>query len=275
MTKAPNSKANLDRAIFRFAQSPQREAALRSEMANAIVAQMIGEGVVKGGSGLKFRFGENATRYTSDLDTAWRTGLDEFLVDLKSKLGNGWNGFTGEVIVRKQGTPVGIPFPYIMQPCDVKLSYLGTPWFTVKLEIGHNEIGDADDCDLIEMPKEILDLFEFLCMDKPGPVRAMKLEFQIAQKLHGATSPSSNRPHDLIDLQLILAGRDIDFVKTRELCHKLFYYRRQQPWPPELTKQPGWDEGYAAQRGNLEIQPTVDEAVDWTNDLIIRIENAV
>lgn len=36
-------------------------------MANAIVAQMIGQGVVKGGSGLKFRYGDRATRVTLDL----------------------------------------------------------------------------------------------------------------------------------------------------------------------------------------------------------------
>ena len=37
----------------------------------------------------------------------------------------------------------GIPFDYVMQPCDVKLKYLGIPWFTVQLEVGHNEIGDV------------------------------------------------------------------------------------------------------------------------------------
>ena len=44
----------------------------------------------------------------------------------------------------------GIPFDYVMQPCDVKLKYLGIPWFTVQLEVGHNEIGDADECDMVE-----------------------------------------------------------------------------------------------------------------------------
>lgn len=37
----------------------------------------------------------------------------------------------------------GIRFDYVMQPCDVKLKYLGIPWFTVQLEVGHNEIGDV------------------------------------------------------------------------------------------------------------------------------------
>ena len=272
MQRAPNSKANLDRAIFRFAGSPVRETALRGEMANAIVAQMIGEGVVKGGSGLKFRFGETMTRYTTDLDTAWRVGLDDFLTGLKSQLAQDWNGFTGEVIVRKQGTPSGIPFAYVMQPCDVKLSYRGTAWYTVKLEIGHNEIGDADTYDLVEMPSEIRGLFEFLCLPVPSPIRAMKLEYQVAQKLHGATAEDSNRPHDLIDLQLIVGKQELDYALTRELCLKLFYYRRQQAWPPEVVKQVGWVEGYVAQKGDLEILPDVDKAVAWTNDLIAKID---
>ena len=28
--------------------------------------------------------------------------------------------------------PRGVPFDYVMQPCDVKLKYLGVPWFTVE-----------------------------------------------------------------------------------------------------------------------------------------------
>ena len=144
MTKAPNSKANLDRAIQRYAGDNVCAVGLRVSMANAIVAQMIGQGVVKGGSGLKFRYGERATRVTLDLDTAWKIDLDSFLKDLNVKLKAGWNGFDGLVVVQRQASPKGIPFDYVMQPCDVKLNYRGVPWYTVKLEIGHNEIGDAD-----------------------------------------------------------------------------------------------------------------------------------
>ena len=55
MKNAPNSKSNLDRALQRFAGDFARANDLRGQMANAIVAQMIGDGVVKGGSGLRFR----------------------------------------------------------------------------------------------------------------------------------------------------------------------------------------------------------------------------
>lgn len=100
-----------------------------------------------------------------------------------------------------------------MQPCDVKLKYLGIPWFTVQLEVGHNEIGDADECDMVELPSELFDLFVFLALPNPSPIPAMHLEYQIAQKLHGASAPSSKRAHDLIDLQLIMAAGGVDVGK--------------------------------------------------------------
>lgn len=68
MKKPPNSKNNLDRGILRYAQSDIRAVALRTELANVIVAQMIGDGVVKGGTGLKFRYGESMARVTMDKD---------------------------------------------------------------------------------------------------------------------------------------------------------------------------------------------------------------
>lgn len=274
MKSAPNSKANLDRAIQRYAGSDAVAVSLRVSMANAIVAQMIGQGVVKGGSGLKFRYGNDATRVTLDLDTAWNTDLDSFLKDLNAKLKAGWNGFDGAVVVQKQASPKGIPFDYVMQPCDVKLNYKGAPWFTVKLEIGHNEIGDADEVEIVPLPHEIVNAFEFLCLPRPGNIPVMKLEYQIAQKLHGATELNSKRAHDLIDLQLICQKESLDFKKTAGICRELFRYRRKQPWPTLVVQNEGWDIAYAEQKGDLSVLPTVGEAVTWVNELIAKIDNA-
>lgn len=274
MKSAPNSKTNLVKAILRFAGNPLRANEVRNLMANAIVAQMIGEGVVKGGTGLKFRYGESMSRVTMDLDTAWRTGLDEFLKGLKSRLAAGWNGFSGEVIVRRQGSPKGIPFDYVMQPCDVKISYLGRPWYTVQLEVGHNEIGDADAFDLVEVPKVLVDLFAFLSIPAPSAIPAMRLEFQIAQKIHGASAPSSKRAHDLIDLQLIMNNAAPDLHEANKICRQLFKYRKVHAWPPKVVKGDGWDASYNDQRGELSVLETVDEAVAWANELIARIDEA-
>lgn len=275
MNSRPNSRTNLERSIQRFAVDNAKVAPLRLALANAIVAQMIGEGVVKGGSGLKFRFGEQATRVTEDLDTAYRTGLDEFLKDIKSKLADGWNGFTGDVIVERQSTPRSVPFEYVMQPCAVKLSYLQTPWFTVELEVGHNEIGDADEYDEIPVPKEVAELVAFLSFPPLKPIHVMKLEYQIAQKLHGASGRNSSRAHDLIDLQLIMANHSPDMLLTSTICRRLFAYRRQQTWPPVVVKNEGWKTVYDEQKGSLNILQTVDEAIGWANDLVARIDAAV
>lgn len=69
MTKKPNSRANLDRAIERLFGNYEKSLETRSIMANAIVGQMLKGGVVKGGSGLKLRYGTSITRATMDLDT--------------------------------------------------------------------------------------------------------------------------------------------------------------------------------------------------------------
>lgn len=272
MKRPPNSKSNLERAISRYADNDAvRANELAVSLSNAIVAQMIGAGVVKGGTSLRLRYGEEVTRVTKDLDTAFSVDLDSFLKDIGGKLKTGWGGFTGEVVVLKQASPKGIPFDYVMQPCAVHLNYLDTPWRVVDLEIGHNEIGDANAFDAIPVPQEVSLLAEFLCLPALGEIRAMKLEYQVAQKLHGATELGSKRAHDLIDLQLILSQNEIDMAKTASICRELFRYRRKQPWPARVVRNENWDAAYLERKGGLKVLPTVDEAIAWTNDLIGRI----
>ena len=275
MAKRPNSKSNLDRAISRFAGNDDiRTNEISVSLANAIVAQMIGTGVVKGGSGLKFRYGDKTTRVTKDLDTAWKSDLDSFLKDVGGKLAKGWNGFTGNVVVLKQASPKGIPFEYVMQPCSVHLQYLGTPWRVVDMEITHNELGDADVFDEIDVPQDISELTRYLLLPPIGKIRAMKLEYQVAQKLHGATENGSKRAHDLIDLQLICSQSHLDFKLANKICRELFRYRRKQPWKTPVVKNENWDLIYAEQKGDLDVLASVDEAIAWANDLISKIDSA-
>ena len=56
----------------------------------------------------------------------------------------------------------------------------------------------------------------------------MRLEHQIAQKLHGVSEPNSIRAHDLIDLQLIVDNSLIDYKKVKDICIRLFNYRKMQ-----------------------------------------------
>ena len=118
--KRPNSMRHLDDAIRRVCGgTPQDFVRTRTILANAIVASMLPDGVVKGGSALKMRFGDAATRFTTDLDTATATAPALYAAKLDSNLRIGWEGFSGRVVPREPAAPKGVPAQYVMQPYDV------------------------------------------------------------------------------------------------------------------------------------------------------------
>ena len=105
-------------------------------------------------------------------------------------------------------------------------------------------------------------------------IEKMADRFGEAQKLHGLTDPSQNRPHDLVDLQLILSQSKVDLTLLRKTAIRLFAYRNRQPWPGIVHKGDDWEIGYDAAKYDLPVLPTVDEAVLWANDLIAKINEA-
>ena len=268
----PNSRRNLDIAIERIAgaRDPLR---LRRLMANAVVAQLLPDGVVKGGSALKLRFGSDATRFSTDLDAARTLEVEDYIKALDAALEEGWNGFTGTLVRKPQAHPAGVPQCYVMQPFDVKLSYNGKSWITVPLEVGHNEIGDAEDPDMV-IPEELSRTFEELGFPALEPMPLMRLPYQVAQKLHGVSEKGSDRAHDLVDLQVQLSEGDVNLGETRAICARLFDYRGLQPWPPRIEKGAAWEVLYAEAAEGLGVIPDADEAVAWANELVRRIEEA-
>lgn len=273
MTLPPNSRVNLDKAIERHFGTGARFIEARSILANAIVGQFLPDGVVKGGSALKLRFGAWGFRATRDLDAARRGDIDAFERELGERLRMGWQGFSGFVERGRPARPRGVPGEYVMQPLEVRLSFNGKPWCTVELEVGHDEIGDADEPERLLSP-QIASMFEALGLPPTAPIPLMPIPFQIAQKLHGATEPGSLRAHDLIDLQLILAQGEPDWTRTREICVRLFKYRRRQAWPPRVSIGPEWSRLYATQSASISVLATVEEAAEWTQRLIDRIDAA-
>ena len=270
MAKRPNSRRNLDIAIERVAGRGLAFVQARTLMADAVVAQMLPDGAVKGGSALKFRFGDAGTRFSEDLDTARASDVDGYIFALNAALEEGWQGFTGVAVRKEPATPAGVPAAYVMQPYDVKLSYLGKSWVTVPLEIGHNEIGDAGDPDMVA-PQDATMLFEALGFDPPSPVPVMRLSHQIAQKLHGLSEEKSIRAHDLVDLQLINLNEQVDFAQTREICEQLFAYRGQQAWSPTIKAGANWVSLYAEAAEGLNVIQDLAEAIDWANRFIEEI----
>ena len=269
--KAPNSRRNLDIAIERVFGRSDDPLRVRTLMANTIIGQLLPNGAVKGGSSLKLRYGDKATRFTRDLDTARAEELDGFIRGLEASLAIGWNGFTGKVIRLEPARPRDVPGEYVMKPYAVKLSYNGKSWLTVPLEIGHDEIGDTAAPDFFISP-DVIATFEQLGLPAPKPVPLVPIPHQIAQKLHAVSGADSARAHDLIDLQLILNREDVDFPKVKEACRRLFASRRLQKWPPAIVKGRDWDTLYERQLGDLDVLQTVDEAIIWANAFIDSIE---
>ena len=274
--KRPLSCVNLKKAIIRLAGDgdPVR---LSRALANVVIGQLLPDGVVKGGSSLMFRYGTASTRYTRDLDTARSLDLEEYRRRLGRELASGWNGFTGRLLAVPHAHPNGVPGVYVMAPHDVKLDYLGKPWQTVRVEVGHNEVGDADEFEAF-LPQELADAFEQLGFPRPNPLRVMIISCQLAQKLHAVSEPGSERAHDLIDLQLMAARSDLDWLDIRAKCIRLFAYRKRQAWPPVIQMRKEWNSVYQAALETIHehdaILSTVEEAVAWTNGLISKIESA-
>jgi hypothetical protein len=239
-------------------------------VANVIVSQMLPAAAVKGGTGLKLRFGDALTRETPDLDAAFRGDVDGFMDELNERLLAGWGGFTGRAIVGEKRAPESVPTAYVMQPVAVKLTYNGKPFSTVDLEIGYDELEATTD----EEPdrvvsSEVLELFAELGLEEPEPVPVLPLHHQIAQKLHACTEPGSDRAHDLVDLQLTIPEADNSLVAST--AQRLFAFRRQHEWPPRVTPGSDWDSKYEVAREGLPeelVRPTATEAASWVNDYI-------
>ncbi|WP_147918622.1 nucleotidyl transferase AbiEii/AbiGii toxin family protein [Ruania zhangjianzhongii] len=134
-------------------------------------------------------------------------------------------------------------------------------------------IGDADEPE-VQLAADLAGLLTEVGLEEPRPVRAIRVDHQIAQKLHAISEAGSERAHDLVDLQLLDRGEDLDLPQVRATCVRLFEYRQQHTWPPVIVVGNGWDTLYAAAVDDIDVVPEIAEAVRWANAFIERIEAA-
>lgn len=255
-------------------QRPLRR--IQRVIANTAVGQLIPSGVVKGGTGIKLRVGEGASRFTPDFDLSRPAQVEatDYLDELQENLAEGWSGFTGTVEAVQGLRPDGVPEPYIMVPYRIRLAYQSRHWLSVDFELGHDEVGSTNHYDL-RLAQDIVDLFEELGLETPRPIPVMALDHQVAQKLHACTSVGprggNTRAHDLVDLQILDQDEDIDLTAVGATARRLFAARRGQTWPPTVVAYQGWETTYAEAADGLGVLPDVTAAVVWTNDFIARI----
>ena len=275
--EAPRNLGSLEARIRNVAQEREQPfRRIQRAVASTVVAQMLPDGVVKGGIAMKIRVGEAGSRYTPDFDASRsrNVSVDDYIEQLRDCLDRGWSGFTGTVRVLEPRQVDDVPLYYLMQPLEIRLAYESRHWLTVEFELGHDEVGSTEERDL-RIADDILEIFATIGLEGPSPIPLMVVEHQNAQKLHACTyvNPRTNRndrAHDLVDLQILEQEESIDYGQLREIGIRLFAARRAHEWPPTVVEYDDWDTIYAEAAEGVDVRPTVTEAVAWANDLITR-----
>jgi predicted nucleotidyltransferase component of viral defense system len=279
--EAPPNLRSLTTRIDNLARERARQVKrIQRAIANTVVGQMLPAGVVKGGTAMKVRVGEGASRFTPDLDASRDRSLtlEEYLDRLDEGLTEGWGGFTGTITRLPTPQPDGVPEEYVMQPFDIRLAYLDRHWLTVRFELGRDEVGSTEEVET-RLAQDILDLFSAIGLPGPQPLPVLAVEHQIAQKLHACTSVNpktgaNERAHDLVDLQILEQEERIDMTAVDAVATRLFDARRGTPWPPTVRAYEGWDTIYASATDGLDVLQDVHAAVEWANDFIARATQA-
>ena len=271
MKENPTNVRSLQMRIRNAANDAGEEEARRqATMALVVVGQMLPEGAIKGGSAMAVRYGLN-TRFTRDLDVARSGSLEEFQAAFEEALQVGWQGFTGRLVERTPPKPAGVPTGYVMRPFEVKLSYEGKAWCTVDFELGHNEIEDAEEPEK-KISSGLVDLFVEIGFSAPIPVPVMRIDHQIAQKIHAVSAPGSDRVRDLVDLQLLMDKEEINYRVVAETCRRLFDYRKAHSWPPVVQSGPNWGPLYLIASEGLPVSQDLEEAIGWLDEIIQEID---
>lgn len=118
----PAHRASLEQRLRNICRSlGVNEVRTRTSLAHTVVAQVLPAGVVKGGAAIKLRVGDQASRFTTDLDAARAAEhtIESYAAELSGRLAEGWHGFTGRLVDREPADPPDVPVEYVMQPFDV------------------------------------------------------------------------------------------------------------------------------------------------------------
>jgi hypothetical protein len=240
-------------------------------IASVAVAQMLPQSVVKGGGSMNLRRGPQDSRVSLDLDVSRPIGVSasDFLKELEANLKRGWNGFNGTLTEKPKVAPNNVPPQYVMQPVDVHVTYKGSTFEKVPLEISREEF-DVEIENIDVVADEIVALFTNIGLGAPEAVTVLSVELQAVQKLHACTTPTGRgryeRAHDLVDLQLLCRGTAVNLSNLDLLGRCLFRFRKQGAWPPTVAAHAGWETLYGEASEGLDVLPLA-EAITWINAL--------
>ncbi|MBL0940834.1 MAG: nucleotidyl transferase AbiEii/AbiGii toxin family protein [Gemmatimonadaceae bacterium] len=207
----------------------------------------VGEGnnfTIKGGVALEMRLRTKA-RATKDLDLALSGPLQP-IDALSEALTESYQGFTFSVSRKVH------MMPNDTHRIDVSLDYKGRRWGTIQVDVAKPESEGAE----VELV-DAIDLSDF-GLEGPTQLPCLPLPYQIAQKLHSVTRPSTpdrknDRFRDLVDL-LIMKDWIDDHSVLAQPCKEVFTTRATHTWPPLLVPEEGWEQPYTRLAKELDIE---------------------
>lgn len=97
----PGSLPILEQRIDAYPDPTQQQAGrIRVTVGQFVVAQLLPGALVKGGSGVKLRLGQDFARDSKDLDVAWCDAQHLFDDALRPSLAQGWDPFRGQLLAK-------------------------------------------------------------------------------------------------------------------------------------------------------------------------------
>ncbi len=154
-----------------------------------------------------------------------------------------------------------------MRPFSVKLSYNGKPWVTIDLEVGHNEIGDADKPDFVspEDANAVLEKPGFSAARPDSHHGAAPPNRPEAARCERAQQHAGSRPHRFAAARQGLRRR---LLRRASNLHEAVRLPQDAFWPPTIAGGQEWATIYADQLPDGNLIPEVDDAIAWANSLI-------
>jgi len=278
----PGNRSHLERLLTTWASQSDSVTAgrLRLVVGVTVVAQMLDslrdeEGrhlfLFKGGASLQMRFGLRA-RATQDLDAVYRGEMDAMVERFTAAVETGWSGFDGIVTNVQPITRARLEPPPIRM--KAKLRYRGKSFVTIPCEVSRAEAHSADEPELVSVAITL----DAVQLAGRSEMPFLPLRYQIAQKLHACSEPSTegqvnDRARDLVDLLMIeeLAVTDDDLDAVRDACIEIFESRDMHAWPPTIAAAQGWDLIWAQLAEAEGLESTLAEAIDAVGAFVRRI----
>jgi hypothetical protein len=223
--------------------------------------------IIRGGSGLAFRYGIVKSRQTRDLDIAL-THAGYAVTRIYELTGCSWAGFqVNSVKLHPIYAPAGTPSQYVVQEFDIRLSYLGASWLTVNLDIIQLAQFGNSNYRITEVSEELNSIMGYLGLPRINPIPLLDLEAQVAEKLLAFLTTPNRRGRDLYDIWLITTFHLLDLPSIAQHFIQVKRAHQADINVKPITKSPELVNSYLADVADVSA-PSIDEPILFCNQVI-------